>query len=100
MGTSAAEAEAINTVSRITRVPADMADNGGRTPDSQLHKNPVPTHRATALSAFTGGMMMARNMPYSATLRALTSRPGSRLPMMIPRAVPTAQDGTDTAMAP
>ena len=37
--------------------------------------------------------MMARNMPYRATLRALTTRTGSRLPAMMPSAVPTSTLG-------
>ena len=35
--------------------------------------------------------MIAKNMPYSATLSALTARKGSAFPAMMPQAVPTAR---------
>ena len=47
-----------------------------------------------------GGTMMAMNMPYSATLRALTSRPGSTLPITTPSQVPMDQPGMATPIAP
>ena len=43
---------------------------------------------------------MARNIPYSATLNALTIRAGSKLPMKMPSAVPAAHIGMDAVIAP
>ena len=47
-----------------------------------------------------GGMMIAKNMPYSATLSALTTRSGSALPAIMPSAVPTAHPGAASKIAP
>lgn len=41
-----------------------------------------------------------QNIPYSTTLSALTTRSGSRLPAMMPSAVPIAQAGAASRMAP
>ena len=43
--------------------------------------------------------MIAKNMPYSATLSALTARKGSAFPAMMPQAVPTAQAGAANRIA-
>ena len=58
------------------------------------------TRPATTRLFRAGGMMIARNMPYSATLKALTARSGSRFPAIIPRAVPIDHAGAATRMAP
>ena len=44
--------------------------------------------------------MIARNIPYKATLKALTTRSGRILPAMTPRTVPVAQKGMEVTMAP
>ena len=55
---------------------------------------------AMTLSLRAGGMMMAKNMPNRATLRALTARAGKISPAKMPMAVPTLHPGMATAMAP
>ena len=44
--------------------------------------------------------MIAKNMPYKATLSALTARKGSAFPAMMPQAVPPAQAGAANRIAP
>ena len=54
----------------------------------------------TILSFLDAGTIIATNIPYSATLNALTADAGSTLPAAIPMAVPAAQLGSAMAMAP
>lgn len=58
------------------------------------------TATAITLSFMEGGMMMAMNMPYSATERALEMLPGKRLPSQMPRRLPSPQRGMDISIAP
>ena len=44
--------------------------------------------------------MMAKNMPYKATLSALTARRGNAFPAMMPQAVPPAHAGAANRIAP
>lgn len=47
-----------------------------------------------------GGIIIAKNIPYKDTLKALVILPGKRLPAMAPKAVPTAQHGPAMETAP
>ena len=62
----------------------------------KLTRTTPPTIRL----AFAAGMMMAMNMPYRATLSALTRDTGRTLPATTPMAVPKAQLGRAIVMAP
>ena len=55
---------------------------------------------AMCLFLLAGGMMIARNMPYSATDKAETILIGRMLPIRMPRAVPIAQHGAAKQIAP
>ena len=81
-------------------MPSEREAMPGRQPQAKLRAKLSITSTATTLFFRAGGMIMARNMPYRATLRALTTRTGSRLPAMMPSAVPMAQAGAASAMAP
>ena len=48
----------------------------------------------------TGGMMIARNMPNNATDKAETILAGRMLPIRMPSAVPSAQQGAAKLIAP
>ena len=58
------------------------------------------TQPSTTGFFFDGGMMIAKNIPNSATESALTSRAGSTLPAVTPNAVPMAQPGMAGRNAP
>ncbi len=51
-------------------------------------------------SFLAAGIIMATNIPYNATLRALTAEAGRTLPATIPMEVPAAQHGSAIVMAP
>ena len=82
------------------RMPDETAANRGRRLTAKLAAMLASTTPSTTRLCRAGGMMMARNMPYNPTERALTSRAGSTLPITTPRPVPMAQPGMATVMAP
>ena len=52
------------------------------------------------LLVLAGGITTARNIPYSATFRALKRRAGSSSPETAPSRVPRVQPGTATQISP
>ena len=78
---------------------AFVSEITGRTEARPLHTKQSTTIPKITLFFLAGGIKMARNIPYKATLKALTRRSGSRFPAMAPRAVPTAQQGDANKMA-
>ena len=67
---------------------------------AKLKAKLIATNAATILLFLAGGMMMAKNMPYRATLSALTARSGSAFPAKMPQAVPPAHAGAASRIAP
>ena len=89
----------MTTVSTMVRVPSLMALTPGRTLHRKLAAKLMPTNAATTRFCRAGGIMIAKNIPYSATLSALTMRSGSALPARMPSAVPPAHAGAASKMA-
>ena len=87
-------------MSRMVRLPSERLRTPGRYRHRKLSPKLTATSPATTRLFLAGGMMMAKNIPYSATLRALTARSGRALPARMPRAVPQAQAGAASRMAP
>ena len=87
-------------VSRMVLVPSERALVSGSTEQSQLAAKLTHTQPSTTGFFFDGGMMIARNMPNSATDSALTTRAGRMLPAVTPSAVPMAQPGIAGTNAP
>ena len=84
----------------MVRVPSDNVFSPGRREKAKLSAKQVGTSTRTTRSLRAWGMMMARNMAYSATLSALTSAAGSTLPASTPSAVPSAHMGMAMIIAP
>ena len=82
------------------RVPPVSCASGCTLAATKLAIKLVSTTVKIMRLARAGGIIIARNMPNSATLRALTMRSGKALPAMMPLAVPNAQPGMATAIAP
>ena len=99
-GNRTAAAAAMITVSRIVRIPSDMFDTPGRYAAAKLAPKHTIMIPAIRLFFLAGGMITARNIPYRATLNALTSRKGRILPAIVPSAVPSAQQGAADKTAP
>ena len=70
MGKSSATAEAMITVRKSVRVPELIDAVSGQTAAKRLKAKLTMTEPRTTGSFLAGGMMIARNMPYSATERA------------------------------
>ena len=81
-------------------VPSEREEITGRQEAKKLNKKASVIRTATTLSFLAGGMMIERNIQNKETIRALTIRAGSIFPAVTPRAVPTAQPGMATVMAP
>ena len=88
------------TVRRIVRVPEESSESSGREPAAKLSRKLAATRPQTTRLSRAAGMMTQRNMPKSATESALTRRSERRFPAMTPSAVPTAQPGSATDIAP
>ena len=99
-GNSTAAAAEMATVKIMVRVPPDNAEMPGRYSQVKLSTKLMTTSAATMRFLRAGGMMIAKNIPYSATLSALTTRSGSALPAIMPSAVPMAQAGAASRIAP
>lgn len=84
----------------MVRVPCESDDTYGRDSAAYEHAKLTMTAPSTFLSFFDAGIITARNMPKSATLRALTTLAGRILPMLMPIAVPVAHIGTAVRRAP
>ena len=97
---TAAAADAMRIVSRMVLVPSERALVSGSTEQSQLAAKLTHTQPSTTGFFFDGGMIIARNMPNSATDSALTTRAGRMLPAVTPSAVPMAQPGIAGTNAP
>ena len=81
-------------------MPSDSVLTYGRTVHSQLAAKLTATQPSTTGFFFDGGMMIAKNIPNSATESALTRRAGRMLPAVTPSAVPMAQPGMAGRNAP
>ena len=97
---TAAAADAMRIVSRMVLVPSERALVSGSTEQSQLAAKLTHTQPSTTGFFFDGGMMIAKNIPNSATESALTRRAGRMLPAVTPSAVPMAQPGMAGRNAP
>ena len=95
--TIAATAEMI-MVRKMVRIPLLKVLSHGVTAHNPLSRKLTATATATALSFREGGMMIAINIPYRATLRADTIPAGNTLPAMMPQYVPKAQMDRKPAM--
>ena len=79
---------------------SDKRPNRGIFDTMKLTRKLMITTPPTTLFVLEAGIMIAMNIPYSATLKALTTDAGSTLPATIPMAVPIDHPGSATAMAP
>ena len=79
---------------------SDIFSNIGILDTRKLARKLKITTPPTLLLVLDTGTIMAINMPYSATLKALTIETGRILPATIPRAVPKDQLGRAMAIAP
>ena len=78
-GNSSAAPAAITTVSKMIRVPEAKEANRGIHSRAKLAAMETTTTPRITLLFREAGMITARNMPYSPTLRALTTLAGSKL---------------------
>ena len=85
MGKSSAAAPAIAMVRRMVMVPLEMEVKSGSLAAAKLAAKLKAMHAARIRLLFAGGIIMARNMPYKATLSALTIRTGRTLPATMPQ---------------
>ena len=88
------------TVMMMMRVPEEIPAKRGQTENPRLTAMETRTTPRMTLFFLAAGMMTARNIPYRATLRALTSRSGRMFPTEHPRKVPVAQPGMATTIMP
>ena len=88
------------TVRRLIFILSDIRSSCGILDTAKLARKLAITTPPTILSVLAAGMMMAINIPYSATLKALTIDAGRMLPATIPKAVPSDQPGRAIAIAP
>ena len=65
-----------------------------------LNTKLIKTTPPKTLFFFVGGMTIAKNMPYNATLSALTAEAGRIFPATIPIAVADDHAGSASAIAP
>ena len=79
---------------------SDILSNKGILDIAKLIKKLAITTQPTALSSLEAGTMIATNMPYNATLNALTMAVGRIFPAMMPKAVPKDQLGIAMSIAP
>ena len=90
IGKQSAAAEEMTTVRIIVLVPFWRSEIKGRIEEARLMAKERATRPARILFFLAGGIITERNIPYRATLNALTAREGSRFPAMIPSDVPVA----------
>ncbi len=95
-----AAAREIATVTIITLIPWGMDFKTGATENTRLNIAEIMMTPATTLFSFAGGIIIAKNIPYSPTPRALTSLKGRIFPIITPKKVPKAHPGIDTLIAP
>ena len=100
MGKSHAAKAEIATVKIMVRMPSDMADTTGSTEQPKLRTKQRAIRAVITLLFLQGGINTAINMPYRATLKALTTPTGRILPAITPKAAPNAQHKTATNAAP
>ncbi len=79
---------------------SDRPSNAGILDTAKLARKLTSITPPTTLPVFAAGMIIATNIPYNATLNALTTETGITLPAATPIAVPIAQPGSAMAMAP
>ena len=84
----------------MIRVPEAKEANRGIHSRAKLAAMETTTTPRITLLFREAGMITARNMPYSPTLRALTTLAGRTLPTEVPRKVPRAQPGMATVIMP
>ena len=96
---SAANPES-KTVRMIVRMLAERFANHEIWLAPKLHAKLMKINPQITLFVRAGGMMIAKNIPYNATLRALTTDAGRILPAIIPTAVPLAQENPARINAP
>ena len=73
------------TVRMIVRMPELIPEMTGRLAKAKLAAIDTATTPATILLFLAGGIMMAMNIPYSPTLKALTTFAGRIFPINTPR---------------
>ena len=83
----------------MTRKPEEIVRRTGAAVKTQLAAMESATRQPMKRLCFAGGMMMARNIPYRATLSALIALAGRILPTTTPSTVPRHQPETETAVA-
>ena len=98
-GFSHAAAAEMTIVSIIVLVPLFISLNTGVKAKTPLITKLAMMAYSTSRSVRAIGIMIARNIPYSATLRADTIVVGSMPPAMIPAAHPEAQKTPDIKAA-
>ena len=84
----------------IVFVPLEMAARLGSRSKPRLAAMDSTTTIKIVRLFLLWGIITARNIPYSPTLRALTTLAGSTLPMTTPKNVPNAQPGITQAIIP
>ncbi len=99
-GKQTAAPRAITTVRIMVLTPEEIPANRAHRLETKLAAKLSSTAPSTTRLSRAGGTIMARNMPYSPTLRALTSRSGRMLPTATPRKVPKPQPGIAMLIAP
>ena len=100
LGNNMAAPADISTVRMIVLVPSDISFTKGIYVATKLAIKQNTTRPHTTLSFLACGIITAKNIPYRATLKALTKRSGSRLPAITPSAVPIDQNGMVVVIAP
>ena len=90
----------IATVSMIILVPDAMPESKDAYVNIKLAVMEIITSSAMILFCLAGGMMIARNIPYNPTLKALTILAGRAFPRITPRQVPITQPGEATDAIP
>jgi len=84
----------------IVLVPSEREENTDSFDVMKLRAKLRRTNAPTTRLFLEGGIIMARNIPKRASLRALTTLSGRRFPAITPIAVPTDQEGRAMANAP
>ena len=96
---NAAEAD-MAIVRMIVLVPEEIPEKIEALLAIKLKAKLMPISPIMILFLRAGGKIIAKNIPYRATLNALTTLIGRMLPAIIPAAVPNAQAGDATTIAP
>ena len=93
-------ADDISTVNMIVLVPLDIPERYGNVANIKLAIKLNITKKNIILFFLAGGIIIAINIPYNATLSALNISVDRIFPAAIPAAVPVAHPGIAIATAP